>query len=100
MIYGTEAIIPSKIGRSSMRILDFTPDRNDANLAEDLDLLEERWEVALIRLADYQQKCKAKKVCRKGSSIAKGGEKYERFKCRKACPKLRRPISNHYIGGG
>lgn len=42
MIYGIEAIIPSKIGRSSIRISDFTPDRNDANLAEDLDLLEER----------------------------------------------------------
>ena len=42
MIYGNEAIIPSKIGRSSIRISDFTPDRNDANLAEDLDLLEER----------------------------------------------------------
>ena len=42
MIYGIEAIIPSKIGRNSIRISDFTPDRNDANLAEDLDLLEER----------------------------------------------------------
>ena len=42
MIYGIEAIIPSKIGQSSIRISDFTPDRNDANLAEDLDLLEER----------------------------------------------------------
>ena len=47
MIYGTKAIIPSKIGRSSMKISNFTPDRNDANLAEDLDLLEERWEMAL-----------------------------------------------------
>ena len=47
MIYGTKAIISSKIRRSSMRISNFTPDRNDANLAEDLDLLEEQWEMAL-----------------------------------------------------
>ena len=47
VIYGTKAIIPSKIGQSSMRISNFTLDRNDANLAEDLDLLEERWEMAL-----------------------------------------------------
>ena len=56
MIYGTKAVIPSKIKRSSMRISNFTADRNDANLAKDLDLLEERWEMALIKLADYQQK--------------------------------------------
>ena len=39
-----------------MRISNFTADSNDANLAKDLDLLEERWEMALIKLADYQQK--------------------------------------------
>ena len=32
------------------------PEKNDARLAEDLDLLEERREMVLIRLANYQQK--------------------------------------------
>lgn len=35
-----------------MRISDFTP-KSDASMAEQLDLLEERREMALIRLANY-----------------------------------------------
>ena len=53
MTYGTEAVIPSEIGPSSIRISDFTPERNDVKLVDDLDLREERQEMALIRLADY-----------------------------------------------
>ena len=54
--YGIEAVIPSEIGLSSMRVLDFSPKENNDKLAKDLDLLEERREMALIRLADNQQK--------------------------------------------
>ena len=56
MTYGTEAMIPSEIGLSSMRISNFALEENNIKLAEDLDPLEERREMALIRLADYQQK--------------------------------------------
>ena len=41
MTYGTEAVIPSEKGPSSMRISDFTLERNDVKLVDDLDLLEE-----------------------------------------------------------
>lgn len=41
MTYGTEAVIPSKIGLSSMRISVFAPEENNDKPAEDLDLLEE-----------------------------------------------------------
>ena len=56
MTYGIEAMIPSEIGLSSMRISNFAPEENNDKLAEDLDLLEEQREMTLIRLADYQQK--------------------------------------------
>ena len=54
MTYGTEAMIPSEIGLSSMRISNFALEENNIKLAEDLDPLEEWREMALIRLADYQ----------------------------------------------
>ena len=41
---------------SSIGASDFSSKNNDACVAEQLDLLEERQEMALIRLADYQQK--------------------------------------------
>ena len=49
-------IIPVEIELSSIRVSNFTPKSNDANMAKQLDLLEERQEMALIRLPDYQQK--------------------------------------------
>lgn len=41
MTYGTEAVIPSEKGPSSIRISYFTLERNDVKLVNDLDLLEE-----------------------------------------------------------
>ena len=49
MTYGTEAMIPMEIGLCSMRVSDFTPEKNNTKLANDLDLLEERREMFLIR---------------------------------------------------
>ena len=40
----------------SMRVSDFSPDSNDELMTKQLDLLEERQELATIRLANYQQK--------------------------------------------
>ena len=54
--YKIEVIIPAEIGLSSIRVSNFTSESNDANMAKQVDLLEERQEMALIRLADYQQK--------------------------------------------
>ena len=41
MIYGTEVVIPAKIGLCSMRVSDFTLEKNDTKLAKDVDQLEE-----------------------------------------------------------
>lgn len=53
MAYKTKVVIPMEIGLSSMRVSDFSPDNDDDRMAKQLDLLEERREMALIRLADY-----------------------------------------------
>ena len=42
MIYGTEVVIPAKTGLCSMRVSDFTLEKNDTKLAKDVDQLEER----------------------------------------------------------
>ena len=41
---------------SSMRVLSFSPNSNNELMTEQLDLLEERREMATIWLANYQQK--------------------------------------------
>lgn len=42
MTYGAEVAIPVEIGLCSMRVSNFTVEKNDTRLVEDLDLLEER----------------------------------------------------------
>lgn len=56
LTYEAEVMIPMKIGFYSMRVSNFTLKSNDTILAEPLDLLEVRQEMALIRLVNYQQK--------------------------------------------
>ena len=56
MTYGIEAVIPMDISMSSIRVLSFSPDSNNELMTEQLDLLEERREMATIELADYQKK--------------------------------------------
>ena len=41
---------------SSIRVSGFSPDSNNKLITKQLDLLEERREMATIRLVDYQQK--------------------------------------------
>ena len=53
MTYRIEAMIPTEIGLSSMKVSNFSLENNDASMAEQLDLLEERREMALVRLVDY-----------------------------------------------
>nr|XP_023886865.1 uncharacterized protein LOC111998971 [Quercus suber] len=56
MTYGTESVIPVEISMSNTRVLGFSSDSNNELMMEQLDLLEERREMATIRLADSQQK--------------------------------------------
>lgn len=56
MTYRAEAVIPIKISLSSIRVTDFLQSNNDNRMVRNLDSLEERRDMASIRLADYQQK--------------------------------------------
>ena len=38
MTYGVETMIPAEIGLCSMRVSDFTPEKNDVSLVKELDL--------------------------------------------------------------
>ena len=55
LAYVLEAVIPLEIGLPSFRTLEWEPIRNDLAQSQALDLLEERREHAMIRLASYQQ---------------------------------------------
>ena len=58
MTYGAEAVIPLETGFLTLRTDAFTQDGNDRLLGESLDLIEERRESAMVRLAYYQHKLK------------------------------------------
>ena len=55
-MYGAEAVIPAEVNLCSARISEFNTSRNNGQLMEHLDLLEEYRDIATIRLAEYQQK--------------------------------------------
>ncbi|XP_028062627.1 uncharacterized protein LOC114265958 [Camellia sinensis] len=55
MTYGTKAVIPLEIGIPRIRTHELENRTNEAFLARDLDLLEEKMERAAIRLEAYQQ---------------------------------------------
>ncbi|XP_065634993.1 uncharacterized protein LOC136069854 [Quercus suber] len=56
MTYGVEAIIPLETCFPTLRTSLFSPASNDELLEASLDLIEERRESAMVRLAHYQQK--------------------------------------------
>jgi hypothetical protein len=58
LAYGVEAVIPLEIGLPTIRTTDFDVQINEDSLRKDLDLLEERRDMAVIRLASYQQQIK------------------------------------------
>ena len=58
MRYGAEAVIPLENGLPTMRTSAFTSDGNSELLKKNLDLIEERWENAMVQLAYYQHKLK------------------------------------------
>ena len=53
MTYGSEAVIPLKIGFSTLKTSLFDLDENNQLLQENLDLVDERREVAMVQLAHY-----------------------------------------------
>lgn len=55
LTYGAEAVIPVEISLCSSRISNFSSVKNEELMLKQLDLLKARWEVATIRLANYQQ---------------------------------------------
>lgn len=56
MTYEVEAVISIEISLLNMRVVDFSPSNNDIQIAGKLNSLEERRDMASVRLADYQQK--------------------------------------------
>lgn len=54
LVYGSEAAIPAEIGVSTRRI--FELQNNDKKLLENLDLVEERREIAAIHEARYKSR--------------------------------------------
>ena len=58
MTYGAEAIIPLENGFPTLRTSTFTSVGNDELLKNNLDLVEERRENAMVQLAYYQHKLK------------------------------------------
>ena len=58
MTYGAEAVIPLETGFPTLKTSTFSSDSNDGLLGKSLDLIEERRESAIVRLAYYQHKLK------------------------------------------
>ena len=58
MTYGAESVIPLENGFPTMRTSAFTSDGNSELLKKNLNLIEERWESAMVQLAYYQHKLK------------------------------------------
>ncbi|XP_070017966.1 uncharacterized protein [Nicotiana sylvestris] len=55
LVYGVEALIPVEIGEPSMRYTQVTEESNEEEMRVNLDFLEERREIALIRMAAQKQ---------------------------------------------
>jgi hypothetical protein len=58
LAYGVEAVIPLEVGIPTTRTTDFAVQTNEDNLRKDLDLLEERRDIATVRLVSYHQRIK------------------------------------------
>ncbi|XP_071693488.1 uncharacterized protein [Rutidosis leptorrhynchoides] len=56
LVYGSEAVIPAEIAVPTQRVMEFNDESNVINLKENLNLWEERREIAAIREASNKQK--------------------------------------------
>ena len=58
MTYGSEAVIPLEVGFLTLRTERLNVEENDRLLSASLELIDERREVAMVKMAHYQQKLK------------------------------------------
>ena len=58
LAYGVEAVIPLEVDIPTTRTTDFVVETNEDNLRKDLYLLEEKRDLATVRLVSYQQRIK------------------------------------------
>uniref|UniRef100_A0A2N9JBM8 Uncharacterized protein n=1 Tax=Fagus sylvatica TaxID=28930 RepID=A0A2N9JBM8_FAGSY len=58
LAYGVEAVIPLEVGLPTTRTTEFDVEENESNLRMDLNLVEERRDMATIKLASYQHQMK------------------------------------------
>ncbi len=56
LAFGVEAVIPLEVGMPTTRTTEFVVEINEDNLRKDLDLFEEKRDLAMVRLASYQQR--------------------------------------------
>uniref|UniRef100_A0A2N9IK88 RNase H type-1 domain-containing protein n=1 Tax=Fagus sylvatica TaxID=28930 RepID=A0A2N9IK88_FAGSY len=54
LTYGVEAVIPLEVGLHTLRSEEYDQENNELIMAKDLDLAQERRDLAMIRLASYQ----------------------------------------------
>ena len=54
MTYRSEAVIPLKVGFLTLKIDQFNIEENDRLLSTSLELIEERREVAMVKMVHYQ----------------------------------------------
>uniref|UniRef100_A0A2N9EM81 Uncharacterized protein n=1 Tax=Fagus sylvatica TaxID=28930 RepID=A0A2N9EM81_FAGSY len=60
LTYGVEAVIPLEVGLPTLRSKQYDREDNELMLAKDMDLVQERRDLAMIRLASYQGDLKKK----------------------------------------
>ena len=53
MTYGSEVVIPLDVGFSNLRTDQFNMEENDHLLLASLELIDERREVAMVKMAHY-----------------------------------------------
>ena len=58
MTYGSKAVIPLEFGFPTLRMDQFNVEENHHFLVDNMDLAEERREIAMVKMASYQQKLK------------------------------------------
>uniref|UniRef100_A0A2N9GCT6 Integrase catalytic domain-containing protein n=1 Tax=Fagus sylvatica TaxID=28930 RepID=A0A2N9GCT6_FAGSY len=58
LAYGVEAVIPLEVGLPTTRTTEFDVEENESSLRMDLNLVEERRDMARIKLASYQHQMK------------------------------------------
>ncbi|GKC77924.1 hypothetical protein Tco_1128698, partial [Tanacetum coccineum] len=56
LVYGSKAVVPIEISVETKRVQDVDPKENEKRRREDLDILEEKREMASIKEAHYKQK--------------------------------------------